>query len=89
MAAPAPGGGGELIAPDRIERLECIGRGSYGDVYRGWVTGGQGGHPAYPWVPAQHGKQLGWLLLNSLPPRALAADPTPLAAAAPSFPSQC
>jgi hypothetical protein len=27
--------GGPPINPDRVERLECIGRGSYGDVYRG------------------------------------------------------
>lgn len=29
----ASGGGG--VAPDRVELRECIGRGSYGDVYRG------------------------------------------------------
>lgn len=25
----------EPVDADRVERLECIGRGSYGDVYRG------------------------------------------------------
>ncbi len=40
---PPPPGGSGLIAPERIQRLECIGRGSYGDVYRGvdTVTGQQ------------------------------------------------
>lgn len=38
-AAAAPPTMAQGIAPDGIELLECIGRGSYGDVYRAVEAG--------------------------------------------------